>query len=98
MDQGRSILAVTIQLDAALEAQLRREVGDLDQVAKEATLVDLFRQGKLSHFELTQALGVDRFETNAILNKHGVHEGSLTLEDLEEQRLTLDRVLGPVRR
>lgn len=90
-------MAVTIQLPTDVERRLRAEFADLDTEAKETLALDLFRRGKLSHFELSRVLGLDRFETDAYLNRHNVLEGSLTMQDLDEQSQTLDRVLGPVR-
>ncbi len=90
-------MAVTIQFPTDVEQRLRAETPDLDAQAKEAVALDLFRKGKLSHYELSQILGLDRFETNAYLKRHNVFEGSLTMEDLDEQAETLKRVLGAVR-
>ena len=67
-------MAVTIQLPTEIESDLRRELGDLDQAAKEAMLVELYRQDKLTHYQLSLALGLDRFETEAVLKKHNVTE------------------------
>jgi hypothetical protein len=86
-----------IQLPAEVERRLRAETPDLDAQAREAVALDLFRRGKLSHYELSQMLGLDRFETDAYLKRHNVLEGSLTTEDLNEQGDALDRVLGPAR-
>jgi len=91
-------MAVTIQLPADVEQRLRAEFADLDTEAKEALALDLFRRGRLSHYELSRVLGLDRFETDAYLKRHNVFEGSLTMQDLDEQSQTLERVLGPVRR
>jgi predicted HTH domain antitoxin len=90
-------MAVTIQLPTDLEQRLRAESPNLDTEAREAVALDLFRRGKVSHYELSKVLGLDRFETDAYLKRHNVVEGSLTMEDLDEQAQTLDRVLGPVR-
>ncbi len=90
-------MAVTVHLNDELEAHLRRELRDLDRAATEALLVHAFRQGKLTHHQLAQALGLDRFETDALLKQHNVLEGSPTLEDVEGDRQTLERVLGPGR-
>lgn len=90
-------MAVTIQMPSEIEQRLRAQTSDLDALAKEAVALDLFRKGKLSHYELSSMLGLDRFETDAYLKAHNVVEGSLTAEDLDEQAATLDRVLGPVR-
>ena len=59
-----------------------------------ALLLQAFREGTLSHYELSKALGLDRFETDAFLQRHRVTEGTLTFEDLGQQRETLDHVLG----
>jgi predicted HTH domain antitoxin len=90
-------MAVTIRLPSDVEQRLRAEFADLDAEAKEALALDLFRRGKLSHFELSRVLGLDRFQTDAYLKHHNVVEGSLTMQDLDEQSQTLERVLGPVR-
>jgi hypothetical protein len=90
-------MAVTIQLPNDVEQRLRAQTPDLDAQAKEAVALDLFRKGKLFHYELSRMLGLDRFETDAYLKRHNVLQGSLTAEDLNEQAATLDRVLGPVR-
>jgi predicted HTH domain antitoxin len=81
-----------------VEQRLRSQKSDLDAKAKEAVALDLFRKGKLSHYERSKVLSLDRFETDACLKRHNIVEGSLTAEDLNEQAATLDRVLGPVRR
>ena len=67
-------MAVTIELPPDIEQDLRRNIGDLDQSAKEAMLIELYRQDKLTHRQLGQALGLDRFETEATLKKHHVTE------------------------
>ena len=77
-------MAVTIQLPADVEQRLRAETPDLDSEAKEAMLVELYRQDKLTHYELSQALGLDRFETDGVLKKHKVTEDLPTDEEYEE--------------
>lgn len=90
-------MAVTIQLPVEVENRLRAENPDLDSQAKEVLAIDLFRRGRLSHFELSRMLGLDRFDTDAYLKRHDVFEGSLTMEDLEADRQTLERVLPAAR-
>jgi len=82
-------MAVTVQLPADIERRLRTEIADLDAQAKEAVLLELYRQDKLSHYELSQSLGLDRFETDALLKKHGVTEDLPSAEELKNdlQRL-----------
>jgi predicted HTH domain antitoxin len=91
-------MPVTIQLPTDVERRLRSEFSDLESEAREALALELFRRGRLSHFELSQILGLDRVETDALLKRHGVVEGSLTMQDLDEQSRALKGVLGPVRR
>ncbi len=91
-------LTVTLDVPPEIEAKLRAGTSNLDAEVTEAYALELFRQGRLSHYELSQVLGLDRFETDAYLKRHKVFEGSLTMEDLEADRETLDRLLGPVRR
>ena len=56
--------------------------------------MELFRQGKIIHFQLSRVLGVDRFATDAVLKRHQVEEQSLTSADLESDRETLRKVRG----
>lgn len=67
----------------------------LELQAKEALLVDLYRQGGLSHHDLGVALGIDRFEVEALLKRHGVVED---LQTVEEQALELERAREMMRR
>jgi len=87
-------LKVTLDLPADLEEKLRREAPNLDADVKEAYALELFRRGKLSHYELSRVLGLERFETDAFLKRHNVFEGSLTMADLEADRQTLNRVMS----
>jgi hypothetical protein len=67
-------MSVTFELPQDIEQSLRRELGDLPQAAKEATLVELYRQGRLTPVNFSRALGVTRLEAEAILKKHNVTE------------------------
>ena len=87
-------LKITLNLPADVEEKLRREIPNLDTDVREAFVLELFRRGKLTHYELSRVLGVDRFETDAYLKRHKVFEGSLTMGDLESDRQTLERVMG----
>ena len=87
-------MTVSFQLPSTIEEHLRRELVDLDQVAKEAALVELYRREKLTHHELGTALALDRFETEALLRRHRVTEDCLTLEELDQQLTTLRKLTG----
>jgi predicted HTH domain antitoxin len=91
-------MAVTFQLPANLEQDLRQDLGDLDGEAKEAFLVDLYRRGKLSHLALSEALALDRFETEDVLHKHNVIEDLGTVEDYLRDARTLEELRDASRR
>jgi predicted HTH domain antitoxin len=76
-------MVVNIQLPAEVEQRLRQQSADLESEAKQAMLIELYRQDKLSHFELSQALGLERFETDALLKKHNVTEDLPTDEEYD---------------
>jgi len=81
-------MPVTIELPKDLEATLRRQVGNLEGAAKEALLVELYRQGQLTHRTLAEALGLDRYEADGVLKRHGV-EYDLTPAELNRQLQSL---------
>jgi len=41
-----------------------------------------------------QVLKLDRFQTDSFLKQNGVFEGSLTMDDLDDDRRTLEEVVG----
>ena len=87
-------MSITFDLPAAVEQQLRRDVTNLDVLAKEAALVELYRQGTISHHQLGLSLGMTRFETDDLLKRHHATEDLITAEELGEQIATLRRLIG----
>ena len=90
----RFTMSITFELPAAVEQQLRRDVTNLDVLAKEAALLELYRQGTISHHQLGLSLGMTRFETDDLLKQHHVTEDLITAEELGEQIATLRRLIG----
>ncbi len=87
-------MSISFELPAAIEHHLRQELGDLNQVTKEAALVELYRNQKLTHYQLGVALGLDRFETEALLKRHNVTEDCISSEALQEQVDSLRKLIG----
>lgn len=87
-------MAVTIQLPPEVEQRLRVSIADLDAAAKEAMLVELYRQEQLSRHELSCALGIDRFETDALLQRHNVTEDLPSTQELERDLERARRLFG----
>jgi hypothetical protein len=86
-------MAVTFELPTDIEKNLRRTMENLDQTAKEAALVQLYRQDRLTHHELSRALGISRIATEAVLKKHEVTEDLPTAAELKEDLVNLRRLL-----
>ena len=88
-------MPVIIQLPDAIEQQLRRDIGNLDEVATEAALVELYRQRRLTRHQLGVALALERLETDALLQRHNVVEDLLTLDEHDDQVASLRRLSPP---
>ena len=87
-------MPITLELPPGTELRLRQEPFDLDAEAVEAVALDLFRKERITHYELSQMLGLNRFETDAFLKARGEYAQSLTLEDLEEDYQNLTKILA----
>ena len=83
---------VRLELPPDIEQRLRKETPDISKEVQEVFVVDLFRRGRINHFELSCALGLDRIETDAYLKQRGVFEGSLLFKDLEDDYVTLQNL------
>jgi hypothetical protein len=82
-------MAVSFELPTEIERSLREEFTNLDQAAKEAALIELYRQQKLTQHDLSVALGITRLETEALLKRHNVMED---LQSLSEYDAALSRL------
>jgi predicted HTH domain antitoxin len=87
-------IAIALNLPPDVEEQLRVESGDLSTAAREAFAIELFRRGILSHCGLGQSLGIDRFETDALLKRHNVTEHALTHDDVDADVKCVDDLLA----
>ena len=88
-------MSLTIHLPPSAEEAFRRAWGEqLDRKAFEALLLEGYRTQTLSRYEVQQLLGFDnRWDTEEWLGQHGA-EISYSLQDLEADRTTLDRILA----
>lgn len=86
-------MPITFELPAAIEQQLRDQWADFDAVAKEAALVELYRQGTLTHHQLGAALDLDRFAVDALLKRHLVMEDLVTEDALASQLAALHKLV-----
>jgi hypothetical protein len=86
-------MAITFDLPSEIERHLRESVSNLDQTAKEAVLVELYRQGKLTQYELCRALSLTRLEIETLLKRHGVTEDLPTADEIADDVNNLRRLL-----
>lgn len=83
---------ISIDLPAELEDKLSLDPANLAVDVRETFAVDLYRRGLIERPELSKLLEMDRFELDACLKRHEIFRGSLTMEDLEEDYRTLQRL------
>lgn len=88
-------MGISLNIPPTAEAMLREAWGqNLDCAAVEALAVEGYRSGKLSAADVGRLLGLqDRWTVNQWLADRQVPL-NYTLDDLEADRATLDRLLG----
>jgi Uncharacterised protein family (UPF0175) len=83
---------ITVRIPDELAARLAAEGGDLERRALEGFAVVEYQAGRLTAFELRQLLDIPtRYDLDGFLKARGVFE-DYTLEDLERERQTLERL------
>jgi predicted HTH domain antitoxin len=88
-------ILVNMDFPSEVEQQLATERERLSAVAQEAIAIELFRKGLLSHAQLSQALDLDRFETEALLKRYQVTEHALTHAEVDAEVERLNQWIGP---
>lgn len=83
-------MELTLQIPDDIAAQFD---GDLGRQALEALAIEGYRSEKLSLGQVAEMLGISVYEADGLIKENGI-EGQLTLEELNEQRQTLDALLG----
>jgi predicted HTH domain antitoxin len=77
-------MSIRFDVPSDLERELRAAGVDLDREAREDFFVGLYRRGSISQARLGAVLGLDRFETDALLKRQGVEYGQ-TLQSFREE-------------
>ena len=91
-------MAITIQLPAEIERQLRADAPNLDDRVREQFLISSYQAGKLSTGDIAEILGFQtRHEAQVWLADRGVPI-NYSLSDLEQDRKNLDELLGSGKR
>ncbi|WP_337175552.1 UPF0175 family protein [Paludisphaera sp.] len=83
-------MTITFDIPQDIERQLGRPPGELGERAREALLIDLFREGEITHRQLAEALALGRYETDGLLKRYGVGL-DVSAEEIREERGLLGR-------
>ena len=75
---------ISFDLPDSVERHLATLSDNVDAAAKEAAVVELYRQGQLSHGALADCLGISRMEVDGLLERHGVTEDLPTVAEFRE--------------
>ena len=90
-------MAIKIELPTEIEADLRLQDPQLDYHARDQFLVAHYQAGQLNTGDIAVILGLEtRFQAEEWLAEHGACQ-NYSSDDLEADRQTLERLLGPVR-
>jgi hypothetical protein len=81
-------MSICFDLPPEIEKQIRTNGVDLEHKAREAFLVELYREHTITQHQLGEALGLDDYETDGVLKRYGVGY-DLTLEEFEQQRASM---------
>lgn len=85
---GEQSMNISFELPQDIEQELGTNGADVNNEAKEAYLVELFRQDRITHHQLAEALGLSRLETDGVLKRHKVSPG-ITAEEMRAQAAAL---------
>ena len=77
-------MIITFEIPREIEQQIRTDGKDLDREAREAYLVELYRQDRITHHQLAEALNLTRFETDGLLKRHKISSWP-TVDDLRPE-------------
>ena len=75
---------ISFELPKNIEQEISANGADVNGEAKEAYLVEIYRQERITQHQLAEALGLTRVEADGVLKKHKVWL-ELTPEELTAQ-------------
>jgi predicted HTH domain antitoxin len=77
-------MTISFEIPQDIEQQVRTNGVDLEREARELYLVELYRQDRITHHQLAEALGLTRLETDGVLKRHKI-SSSPKLEELRAE-------------
>lgn len=83
-------MTIIFDLTPQIEKLFRDNGQEPSEAVKEAALVDLYRLERITHQQLTEALGLSRLEVDEVLKRHDVPIG-LSVEEFRSELESLRR-------
>jgi predicted HTH domain antitoxin len=81
-------MTISFEIPQNIEQRVHIEGADLNREAKEAYLVELYRQDRITHDDLSEALGLGFHQTQQLIKEYGAGD-DFTLEEFEAERKTI---------
>jgi len=85
-------MTITLDIPEELAAQLGGSPQQLSREAFEAFVLETYRQNRIDAPQAAQVLGYSRMRWEQCLEEHGVLKDAYTVEDLERDVATLQRL------
>ena len=81
-------MTICFEIPQEIEKELRTNGVDMNRQAKEAYLVNLYREERITHRQLAEALGLSRCETDGVLKRYKVSP-NVTAHEMRAQAAAL---------
>ncbi len=85
-------MTISIELPYSIENQLRADLGDISAAARVELAIAWYQSELLSIGQVAEMLGKSIYEVEGLFKQRGI-VAPFSVEDLEHDRLTLQRVL-----
>ena len=86
-------MQVTVEIPDDMAQKLTRQGQDPARATLEAVAIEGYRSGALTAYQTRRLLGFEtRYELDAFLKSHNVWEHAYSLEDLEQDRRTMQQL------
>ncbi len=81
-------MTISFEIPQTIEQRVRTGGADPNREAKEVYLIDLYRQERITHDDLSEALGLGFHQTEQLIKEHGAGD-DFTLAEVEAERTVL---------
>jgi hypothetical protein len=81
-------MRISFEIPPDIEELLRPDLGGLEVKARDAFLLELYREGRISHAVLRESLGLGFDEIERLIKERGMGQ-DLSLDEYEEGRAAL---------